>query len=195
MIIDSFSGRALGVALPPYLVEALPSGRLRRLVLPVAALGHLAAGDAMWVREGIIVAPRQRRRDQLVLSYAGQKHRTIVSWLAGSDRPGAGHLPAGSMPVAASRYTLLIESVERRRLGQLGEAQAIEAGATIEIDGFGCLGHPFLSEFDTPCEALAFLFDQLHPGRGQNPEVLSVAFRSYSRNVGALLDRWCEVPA
>ncbi|MBR9837052.1 MAG: hypothetical protein GYB50_04060 [Rhodobacteraceae bacterium] len=186
-MLNNFVGRKRAVALPPHLVQALPSGRLRRLVLPLAQHRALAAGDALWVREGICVSDHQPRAGELAFSYAGESRRTVVGWPRVIGRPGAGHRPPEAMPVQASRFTLLVDKVEHLRLAQVGELDALAAGVTIEGEGFGALGYPFMNPFGSSAEAMVFLFQDLHRPSEENPEVALVEFQAFSRNIAMLI--------
>lgn len=187
MRISNFTGRQRSVALPPHKVEALASGRLRALALPLDPHGAIRAGDALWVREGIRVFEKQRRASELVFSYAGESKASRAAWPPALAKPGAGHRPPEAMPPPASRFTLLVDQVEHLRLTQVTEEAALASGVTLDRPGFGCLGYPFMEPFSDPVQALQFMFAQENRGDYANPEVALITFRAYARNIALLL--------
>lgn len=188
MRISSFTGQQRSIALPPYKVAALASGRLRALAVPLSTNGAIRTGDALWVREGIWVNERQRQKGELEFSYAGESRTNHVAWPRALAKPGSGHRPPEAMPPQASRFTLLVERVEHMRLVQVEDDDALAAGVTMDGPGYGCLGYPFMEPFQRAVEALQFLYSQ--ENRQQewvNPEVALITFRAHARNIAMLL--------
>lgn len=183
--------RTRPVVIPPYIVPALRSGRVRTLVLPSSVLGPVRRGDGLWVKEGITVAQHQIRKDRLDLIYAGEYWVSSVPWMAALAKPGPGPRPADAMPVQASRFTLTVGRVSHLRLAQVDEDAAVAAGAEPDEGGYGALGFPFMRPFDTHTEALDFMLQQLGSQHEGNPEVAVIHFRAVMRNV-ALLVRHAE---
>lgn len=165
------------------------SGSLRHLALPRRTYERLERGDALWVREGMTVLPKQERRDALDLLYAGERQRRSVPWIASVVKPGPGARPADAMPVQCSRCTLSIERVSVERLAQIPEELAAAAGALPHGDGWGAAGYPFMAPMLTSTEALQFLHEQMFEGAEPNPEVSFVTFRPIMRNIGLLTSR------
>jgi len=175
--------RTKPVNLPHAMVQNLSSGRIRALALPLGQYEHMKRGDLLWVREGVTVADRQRRKDELVLSYAGDARRYHIAWPALLAKPGAGYRPADAMPVQTSRFTLVVDQVERLRLANVTEDDAVAAGAQPDGDGYSALGYPFMKPCTSAVDALAFLYGQLHPGGGRNPEVVLIRFHAVAKNI------------
>lgn len=182
MLVE-MSGRSKPVILPPYIVPEIAWSRVRALVLPLEDFAPVQPGDALWAREGVTIEERQRRNDTLVLRYAGDKHRHKVPWPKGHAKPAPGYRAPEFMPIQASRYTLVVQSVDHARLMQVLDPDALSAGVTLDGDGYGALGYPFMRPFDDVHSALGFLFDQQHPGRGFNPEVAVIRFHALARNI------------
>ncbi len=178
--------RTRPVSLPPYLVQPIISSRIRALVLPEAVAGPVEAKDALWVREGFTVLERQRRRNLLSIRYAGEGRRYDVPWPAALSKPEAGVRDAGSMPVTASRLTLLITAVRRCALGEVTADEALTAGVSIDVDGYGVVGFPFLNPYDHPAAALEFLFRQQHRRVADVPQVAVVEFQAVTRNIASM---------
>lgn len=175
------------VVIPTYLIPSLMSGRLRALVRPVDTIGAVRPGYGLWVREAITVAERQRRRDMLDLTYAGESRRASVAWMPAVSKPGPGRREADGMPVQASRLTLLVERVDYMRLAQVDEDAAVAAGVEPEFERYSALGFPFMRPFETHSEALGFILDQQRLLEENNPEVAVIHFKAVARNIGLLV--------
>ncbi|MBY6055399.1 hypothetical protein [Leisingera daeponensis] len=178
--------RTRPVSVASTLVQPIIAERIRALVVPEASVGPIETGDALWVREGFTVLERQRRRNLLSMRYAGEGRRYDVPWPSALTKPEPGVRDAGSMPVTASRLTLLVESVRRCALGDVSADEAMAAGVSIDGAGYGVVGFPFLRPYDDPGPALEFMYRQQHRDDTEAPQVAVVEFSALSRNIAHL---------
>lgn len=177
--------RVVSTVIGASLFGHIKSGRVRALPFPLRPFEALRREDAIWVREGFRVSPKQHQRGRLWVSYGVGEPALSVEWQEGLARPAQGFCQAERMPVACSRMTLIVEAVAVKRLSQVTEDEAIACGVGIDPDGgFSPLAFPFPIGCDTANEAAVMNYESMHGrGREKNQEVAYVTFRSLMRNI------------
>lgn len=120
-------------------VSQLASGRIRALVLPVMyePFAELRPEDLLVVCETVRIEAFPQRPRQFRVRYPGRHLAAFVDVAEGEQKPPAGYFEADVMPWEASRWTLRVLEVERRRLRSLGAAEATECGCEA-IEGGWC---------------------------------------------------------
>lgn len=175
----------LPVSMDPEMVAGLASNRVRAMLLPRAVFGQRRVGSLLWVREPMVIDPRQPQRDKLWLRYSGASRSVAVDWPPALPKPSGRKGPLG-MPVECSRYTLLVESFDVIRLSHIETDDMISCGLEAREGGWAPwhAGEAFMP-YAGRTEALRASFASGYrlDGAETNQKVALVRFRAICRPI------------
>jgi hypothetical protein len=193
MRIQAEPTRVLPITLHAEILRRIIAGRVRTIHQANKRYARLEPGDALWVREGMLIPRHQSGGDLLSVVYGGDGTRKDIHWPRVIARPSEGKVPPNGMPVHASRVTLIVTSVREMRLQQISETSAIAAGVDIDLGGFSNpLRHNQV--FEHAAEAFGRMWDCALDTSALtnacwtvNPEVVEIGIRAVARNVADLV--------